>query len=128
MRKGRAGSRLAALAVALLLLVPAAGLLAADEEASDITVKGEVLDMACYLGHGAHGADHQKCALKCAEMGQPIGLLGSDGKVYLLVADHADQSAFNEAKKMAGQNVTITGTAAGKDGINSLTVHTVAKS
>jgi len=120
--------RLAAVAVVLLLLAPAGWLMAADKEAADVTLKGEVLDMACYLGHGAHGADHQKCAQKCAANGQPIGLLSDAGKVYLLVADHGDMSAFEQAKTLAGQNVTITGSVAGRDGIESMTVHKVTKS
>jgi len=128
MMKGSFARRFAAIAVALLLLAPAAGLLAAEGEgATEVTVKGEVLDMACYLAHEAKGPDHQKCALKCAQMGQPIGLLTGDGKVYLLVADHADQSAFEQAKTLAGQQVTISGPVAGRNGMEALTVHTVSK-
>jgi len=120
--------RFAAVAVALMILAPAAGSLAAEgEAAAEVTVKGEVLDMACYLAHEAKGPDHQKCAQKCAEMGQPIGLLAGDGKVYLLVADHADQSAFEQAKTLAGQQVTITGPVAARSGISALTVHKVSK-
>lgn len=120
--------RYAAIVVALLLLAPAAGLLASGDEAGpEVTVKGEVLDLACYLAHEAKGPEHQKCALKCAEMGQPIGLLTGDGKVYLLVADHADQSAFEQAKKLAGEKVTIVGPVAGRAGMEALTVHKVSK-
>ena len=35
-------------------------------------VKGEVLDMACYVSHGAKGPDHAACAKRCAKGGQPI--------------------------------------------------------
>ncbi len=128
MSKRLFAQRFAAVAVALLLLAPAAGLLAADKEGSgDLTVKGEVLDMACYLAHEAKGPEHEKCALKCAKMGQPIGLLTQDGKVYLLVADHADQTAFEQAKMLAGQQVTITGPVAARAGMEALTVHKVSK-
>ena len=128
MNKRLFAQRFAAVTVALLLLAPAAGLLASGKEASaDLTVKGEVLDMACYLAHEAKGPEHEKCALKCAKMGQPIGLLSSDGKVYLLVADHADQTAFDQAKTLAGQQVTITGSVAARAGMEALTVHKVSK-
>ena len=121
--------RCAAVAITLVLLAPAAGLLASGgEEAADVTLKGEVLDMACYLGHESKGPEHEKCALKCAKMGQPIGLLTQDGKVYLLVADHADQTAFEQAKTFAGQQVTIIGSVAGRAGMEALTVHKVSKS
>lgn len=94
---------------------------------SDITVSGEILDLACYIAHGAKGPDHQKCAQKCAEQGQPIGLLGSDGKVYILYADHADGSPYDKARTFAGSKAEIKGEPASKDGINGLTVHAVKK-
>jgi hypothetical protein len=116
----------AALAVATLFALAPGTTLAADKAApSDVTLTGEVLDLACYIAHGAKGPDHAGCAAKCAEMGQPVGLAASDGKVYLLVADHADSSAFTKAKSMAGKKVEIKGEVAAKDGINALTVHAV---
>lgn len=95
--------------------------------AADITLGGEILDLACYVAHGGKGPEHQKCAQKCAEQGQPIGLLGSDGKVYVLFADHADGSAYGKARMLAGSKVEIKGVPASKDGINGLTVHDVKK-
>ena len=97
------------------------------KEAPDITVKGEILDLACYIGHGAKGPGHQPCALKCAQMGQPLGLLTADGKLYLLAADHQDPTAFRKAKQLAGEQVEMTGSPAERDGITALTVHAVKK-
>lgn len=120
----------AGLLAALLVLVAAGTGLAADKThaaaaGSDVTLTGEIVDLACYIGHGAAGSQHAGCAAKCAEMGQPIGLKASDGKLYLLVADHADTSGFTKAKTLAGKNVEVKGEAAAKDGVNSLTVHEV---
>ncbi|PYT11149.1 MAG: hypothetical protein DMF51_16325 [Acidobacteria bacterium] len=116
-----------ALLLATLIGIPAAAVFAAEKAAapSDITLTGEVLDLACYVGHGAQGPDHASCAVKCAAMGQPLGLAASDGKVYLLLADHADSSAFTKVKTLAGKKVEIKGEPAEKDGINALTVHSV---
>lgn len=94
---------------------------------SDITVSGEILDLACYIAHGGKGPDHQKCARKCAEQGQPIGLLESDGKVYILYADHAEGAPYDKARKLAGSRAEIKGEPASKDGIYGLTVHDVKK-
>jgi hypothetical protein len=114
-------------AVAFLLLATA--LAPALMAASDaVTVKGELVDMACYIGHGASGPEHAKCAAKCALMGQPVGLLATDGKVYLLVADHADGSGYEKARKLAGEKVEIKGEVNSKDGVNALTVNEVKKS
>lgn len=116
-----------ALALVLLLGIPAATAAAAEKAAGSpgVTLTGEVLDLACYIAHGGKGPEHAACAAKCAEMGQPIGLAASDGKVYLLLADHADSSAFTKAKSLAGRKVEIRGPVAAKDGMNGLTVLSV---
>jgi len=110
------------LAIAVLL-APIAGLLVRPAIAADeVTLKGEVVDMACYIGQQAKGPDHKKCAQKCAEMGQPLGLLAEDGKVYLLIADHVNQAPFQKARQKAGDQVTIKGSVESHDGVNALTV------
>jgi hypothetical protein len=115
--------RIAVLSVLAVLAIPAASFLSHPVlAAGDITVTGEVLDMACYIGHGAHGPEHKKCAEKCAQMGQPLGLLSADGKVYLLVADHTDQAPYQKVRTKAGDQVTITGESETKDGITTLSV------
>ncbi len=94
---------------------------------SSITVKGEILDMACYLGHGAMGIKHQQCALMCLKGGQPMGLRTADGKVYLLVASHKDGKPFEEAKGYAADQVEVTGPLFQRDGISAIEVDTVKK-
>ena len=114
----------------LSLVLITVGLAASESKPADssaLTVSGEILDMACYLTQGAKGPQHQKCAQRCAEMGQPIGLLTTEGEVYLLFADHADMSAFEKAKKLAGQNVEIRGESAVRDGVKGITVQEVEK-
>ena len=94
---------------------------------SSITVKGEILDMACYLGHGAMGIKHQQCALMCLKGGQPMGLRTADGKVYLLVASHKDGKPFEEAKGYAADQVEVTGPLFQRNGISAIEVDTVKK-
>jgi hypothetical protein len=121
MKMRNVGMLLAAGALALLPFQAAA----ADKPA-DSTVKGEVLDMGCYLTHDGQGKDHAGCAVKCVkEGGQPMGLKGTDGKVYVLLADHGDSSAYTKTKDLAGKSVEITGQVASRDGINAITVHGV---
>ena len=52
------------------------------------TIKGEVVDMMCYLDHGAKGDKHKGCAEKCIKAGGPVGLLTADDQLYLVVGDH----------------------------------------
>ena len=126
MLKWRFFAALAALTLSIATILPAHEA-HSHAEAPDITVKGEILDLACYIGHGAKGSGHQQCALKCAQMGQPLGLLTADGKLYLLAADHQDPTAFRKAKQLAGEQVEMTGSPAERDGVTALTVHAVKK-
>ncbi len=96
-----------------------------EENNGQMTVRGEILDMACYVAHEAKGPDHASCAKRCAKGGQPVGLLTEDGTVYLLYANHQDGSAFEKAKEHAGQDVEITGVAATQAGIKGIEIHGV---
>ena len=107
------------------------GAVAADEHAGmkagekSSVVKGEVLDLSCYMGHGGEGEGHAGCAAKCLKGGQPMGLLGTDGAVYVLFADHSDASAYDKAKDFAGKKVEVTGEVATKGALKGITVHGV---
>ena len=59
------------------------------------TIRGEIIDITCYLRHDGRGPGHAQCALECAEMGMPVGVLQrGTGKIYLIVpTDHADPAA-----------------------------------
>lgn len=91
------------------------------------TVQGEVLDMACYMGHEAKGPKHQSCALKCIKDGAPMGLMGKDGKVYLLVENHDSPKAYQQAKGWAGTQVKIKGNVIERGGLSALVVESSEK-
>ncbi len=117
--------------VAMMFLAVGAFVMAhGDEEHGDeqMTVKGEIVDMACYVAHGARGAEHQACALRCVKAGQPMGLITEDGKLYLLWANHSDGSAFEAAKELAGEIVELTGKGSDQNGVNGIEVASVEKS
>jgi hypothetical protein len=105
---------LAAVVAALVLV----GWVRADDAAETVTVKGEVVDMACYLDHGAHGEKHAACAKKCIESGLPVGLKGEDGKTYLLIGEHKPLNS--ELAEFAGKTITMKGKVATRDGVNLL--------
>ena len=118
----------ATIAVASLAI---SGVLAAEGKAlekageKDRAVQGEVLDLSCYMGHGGQGEGHAGCAAKCLKGGQPMGLLGTDGAVYLLFADHGDASPYEKAKDLAGKKVEVMGDVATKGALKGITVHGV---
>jgi len=90
------------------------------------TWTGEILDAGCYIAHGAMGAKHTECALKCAATGMPLMLMTKDGKAILLTPNHDNPDAYNQLKTMAGSNATVTGTLAERGGVKGIDVTAVA--
>ena len=96
----------------------------------EITVKGELVDMGCYMAHGGTGSKHGDCAKMCVLGGSPLGLLTSDGAVYLLVEDHSSAKAkkpFSQAKKLVSETVTIKGDMYQRGGVQAIVVESVVK-
>jgi hypothetical protein len=91
---------------------------AAEQDKEVVTIKGEVLDMVCYLDHGASGEKHAQCARTCIEGGTPVGLKGEDGKTYIVIGAH--QPANKELAPFAGKTVTLRGKVITRDGMNLL--------
>lgn len=89
------------------------------------TVKGEVLDLSCYMGPGAKGMAHKSCTIKCLERGLPAGILGADGKVYLLVENHDKSDAYSKAIHHGGDQVEITGRVFNKGGLQCIYVEKI---
>ena len=93
--------------------------------ASDMTVKGEVVDVACSTAktEAGKGAGHANCAMVCAKKGQPVGILTADA-VYTVVGDYA---ANNNAKLLdfVARNVVVTGEVTEKDGVKLINVKAI---
>jgi len=90
------------------------------------TLTGEVVDMSCYLAHEARGAKHVACGTKCVANGTPMGLLTSDGSVYVITLNHDNADPYNQLKKMVGQTVSVTGPVNERGGVKGIDV-TAAK-
>ena len=94
---------------------------AGDKEAGKketITVKGEVLDMACYIDHNATGDKHADCAKTCIAMGLPVGIKGEDGKTSLLIGEHKPMN--KELAAHAAKTITVRGKLSKRDGFNMI--------
>ncbi len=87
------------------------------------SIKGEVVDLGCYLGHGGAGSDHQECAQKCIKNGLPVGIK-TDGGVYIAV--NAEHGAANSVlASLAGKRVTADGEISERDGMKLIAVKKV---
>jgi hypothetical protein len=113
------------IAVSLVVLTAVAGVLMWSPPASaqdEVTVQGEIIDMACYMAKGSKGAAHKACAQLCAKKGVPIGVLTDGGEVYLLLDDHNNPDPYDAAKKLAGEHAEISGRKFNKQGVASIVV------
>jgi len=119
---------IAMLAGAALAAILVASPAISDEKkaaAKDTAVKGEILDLSCYVGHGGSGPGHAECAASCLKGGAAMGLLGADGTVYVLFADHSDSGPFEQEKGFAGKKVEVTGEVHSKGNLKGITMHGV---
>ena len=109
---------LLALALGAGLALPTAAI-AADEKGDTKIQKitGEVVDLMCYLDHGAKGEKHKGCAATCIKNGGPVGLLSGD-QLYLIVGDHKPMNA--ELADKAAQTVTVTGKVVERNGMKMI--------
>lgn len=88
-----------------------------------VKLTGEILDLACYLGEEAKGVKHRKCAIDCAKLGVPIGLLDKDGAVYLIVFHSKDgKKEYETLGKKAGQTATVEGLLVSRGGMKAIIV------
>src|ERR1017187_1236130 len=94
--------------------------LGAEEKASATTqtIKGEVVDLMCYLDHGAKGEKHKGCAKKCIESGGPVGLLTADDQLYLVIGDH--QPLNKELSAKAAETITLKGKVVERNGMKMI--------
>ena len=95
-------------------------------QGQEIVVKGEVLDMTCYIAHNLSGPQHAECAKTCIRKGLPVGIKGEDGKIYLLVGEKRSLNA--ELADYAAKTVTIRGKETMRDGFALLQVEEIRKS
>jgi hypothetical protein len=101
--------------------------LATVANASDMTIKGEVVDVACSVDKkdAGKGADHAACAMACAKKGQPVGILTADA-IYTVTGDYA---ASKNAKLLdfVAKNVIVTGEVSEKDGQKMINVKSIKR-
>jgi len=111
----------------------AAGVDKKPEAGHEVTLVGEVVDISCYLQLGKHGEKHRPCGQKCAQAGQPVGLLTKDGELYMLMPEEHDPRrdggvtvAAAGAEHM-GHIIKVIGTEAKVDGYRGVYVGGLTK-
>jgi type 1 fimbria pilin len=114
-------SLMAGAAFVAALVVPAIPALAAD-----VTIKGEVVDVACALDKkdAGKGAAHAACAMSCAKRGQAVGILTADA-IYTVTGDYAAEKNAKILDFVAKQ-VTVSGEVTDKGGNKTINIKTIS--
>jgi type 1 fimbria pilin len=93
--------------------------------AADMTIKGDIVDVACATDkkHTGKGDDHTMCAVAGAKRGDPVAVKTADA-LYLIIGDYA---ANKNAKLLdfAARKVIATGEVTEKDGVKSINIKSI---
>jgi len=91
-----------------------------------VEVTGEVIDSWCYITEIMYpeGTAHHQCALWCAAGGIPVGILGDDGEVYLVLkmGDDTTSVANPTVLDIQSHRVRVDGELYLRDGMKYLLV------
>ena len=127
--KMKTNSIILAVITSVALVVP--GSLRAHEgeehgaQGHEESIKGEVVDLACYVDHGAIGEKHADCAKKCIESGLPVGIKAADGRTYVIIGAH--QPMNHELAGFAAKTISVKGKVVARDGINLIDTAEIVK-
>jgi len=91
----------------------------------EIVVKGEVLDLTCYVAYNWSGPKHASCAMDCIKSGLPVGIKAEHGKVYLLTGKDAHVNA--ELADYAAKIVTVRGKETAREGFAQIQIEEIRK-
>lgn len=118
--------------LAILLLLPATmpGQAVGGER---IQIRGELIDTWCYFSGVMGGPDavvgtaHHTCALWCAAGGIPVGVLGEDGIVYMVLKIEGDDTSAggDTLLRLASHEITADGIHYERDGLNYIVIEEV---
>ena len=123
------------LALALLVAFAMPGLAATAQAGAGqrVQVTGEVIDTWCYVteimgaSEAVLGSAHHQCAVWCAAGGIPVGLLGEDGTVYMIMSLEGEttSNANPAILDIQSHQITVDGELYQRDGVNYLLIDKV---
>jgi hypothetical protein len=108
-------------ALAVLFLLAFSGV---ADDAAQVTLTGEIVDLHCYTARGAKGEEHAGCSNACISRDVPAGFLADDGTLYLLV-NEKPVSVKEKVAGKAGKKVTAKGKVVERNGVKALQLTSV---
>ena len=113
-----------ALAVALFA-VPLSAQEMQHAQGDKMTLTGQVIDVNCFVTHGAQGASHKACATACANKGVGLAILSSDGTIYMPVSTKPGDPQNPRLVPFLEGKVKITGTHRMQNGLHTIEIDTI---
>ena len=117
-----------ALLAALLCLSVPISMFAADEADSTtigtLTVEGLVRDIACPLQNkkSTSTSFSKECITMCLKAGSPLGILTSEGEVYVPVTQSMPDMGQDALKPFVGEHVKATGKVFLRNGTHAIEI------
>ena len=114
--------------VALLICLMAVPTFAADEADSTaigtMTVEGLVRDIACPLQNkkSTSTSYSKDCITTCLKAGSPLGILTSNGDVYVPITESMPDMGQNALKPFVGEHVKATGKVFLRNGTHAIEI------
>lgn len=109
----------------LVLLIAGASWSDAQPKGERATIKGEAVDLWCYMEGGDRGPAKKDCATACAKAGNPIGVLDAKGHLYVAAGLSDHQPAQSLLLNKMSDQVTVTGTLVKHSGVQMLYIESV---
>ena len=117
------------LRLSAFLLLAGIALPASAAAPERVKITGEMIDSWCYITEimFAEGTTHHQCALWCAVGGIPVGVLGDDGEVYMVLKNGDDTAnvANPAILEIQTHRVSVEGDVFERDGIKYLLIDQV---
>src|SRR5438876_1026600 len=86
----------------------------------------QVVDLNCFTTNGASGAGHKACAQACAKAGVPLGVLSSDGTIYVPVSSKPGDPQNSKLEQFIEAKVKVTGMHRMVSGLHTIEIKTVS--
>ena len=99
----------------------------AEDGIDSRTVKGEVIDITCYVRHDSKGAEHIKCATVCANLGMPLGVLEDETENVYLIIPSGHEDPKKAVMPFLGKKVKIDAILYTMGGLTGLEIESISE-
>lgn len=83
---------------------------AARVNGARVEIRGEVVDLDCYLRDGSRGAGHRSCATACVAHGGSLAILEDDsGRLFPLAGDKVASDPNAPVRGLVARHVLVRG-------------------